>query len=133
MSSTPPFKYISASELAELVKKTDTKEVQVIDVRDDDFAGGNIKGAVNSPSEGFTQKASELVQEYNEVPKVVFHCALSQVRGPKAARIYSEIQQQMNPNSKQEVLVLRDGFTGFQQLYKDDPALVEKFNRMYHD
>jgi hypothetical protein len=39
MSFTPPFKYISAPELAELVKKTDTKEVQVIDVRDDDFAG----------------------------------------------------------------------------------------------
>ncbi|KAJ9123735.1 hypothetical protein QFC24_003509 [Naganishia onofrii] len=80
MSFTPPFKYISAPELAELVKKTDTKEVQVIDVRDDDFAGGNIKGAVNSPSEGFTQKVTELVKEYNEVPKVVFHCALSQVR-----------------------------------------------------
>jgi hypothetical protein len=39
MSFTPPFKYISAPELAELVKRTDTQEVQVVDVRDDDFVG----------------------------------------------------------------------------------------------
>ncbi|KAJ9109544.1 hypothetical protein QFC20_003288 [Naganishia adeliensis] len=133
MSFTPPFKYISAPELAQLVKRTDTQEVQVVDVRDDDFVGGNIKGAVNSPSENFTQNVTELVKQYAEVPKVVFHCALSQQRGPKAARIYSEIQKELNPDSKQEVLVLRDGFTGFQELYKDDPALVEKYNRMYHD
>ncbi|GHJ86224.1 hypothetical protein NliqN6_2626 [Naganishia liquefaciens] len=133
MSFTPSFQYINAQELAEIVKKNDPKEVQVIDVRDDDFVGGNIKGAVNSPSESFTQNVTELVRQYEEVPKIVFHCALSQQRGPKAARIYSEIQKQLNPDSRQEVLVLREGFTGFQQRYRDDPALVEKFNKMYHD
>lgn len=39
MSFTPPFKYITATELADLVKRNDTKEVQVVDVRDDDFVG----------------------------------------------------------------------------------------------
>lgn len=39
MSFTPPFKYISAPELAALVKRTDIQEVQVVDVRDDDFVG----------------------------------------------------------------------------------------------
>jgi hypothetical protein len=47
MSFTPPFKYISAPELAELVKKKDTKEVQVIDVRDDDFTGELLRKAVS--------------------------------------------------------------------------------------
>ncbi len=52
MSFTPPYTYITARELAELVKKTETKEVQVIDVRDDDFVGesrdpcSRFKGAV---------------------------------------------------------------------------------------
>lgn len=27
------------------------------------------------------------------VPTVIFHCSLSQARGPKAARIYSEVRQ----------------------------------------
>lgn len=98
------------------------------------------------------------------VPRVVFHCTLSQVRGPKAARIYAEElerqarlraratrattdapattgpppppqQQQGNkgkgelPNpyeeegnehveTGQEVFVLRDGFQGWQSLYR---------------
>lgn len=39
MSFTPPYRFISAPELAELVKKSDTQEVQVVDVRDDDFVG----------------------------------------------------------------------------------------------
>jgi 3-mercaptopyruvate sulfurtransferase SseA len=82
MSFTPAFKYINAQELAEIVKKNDPKAVQVIDVRDDDFVGehifcvlndladlclgGNIKGAVNSPSESFTQNVTELVKQYDE-------------------------------------------------------------------
>ena len=45
-------------------------------------------------------------------------CALSQVRGPKSARIYSEMQKQLHPDSQQEVLVLRGGFTEFAQQYK---------------
>ncbi|KAL1411031.1 Cdc25 phosphatase Ibp1 [Vanrija albida] len=33
----------------------------------------------------------------------------------------------------QEILVLRQGFEGFQSRYRDDAALVEKFNKFYHD
>ena len=39
MSFTPSFQYINARDLAEIVKKNQPKEVQVIDVRDDDFVG----------------------------------------------------------------------------------------------
>lgn len=120
---TPPYQYISAAELAALVKSdqdssAQTSTVQVIDVRGDDFVGGNIVGAHNSPSTQFHDDVKDLVKKYQDTPKVVFHCALSQVRGPKAARIYSEIQKELNPEKKQEVYVLRDGFGGFQQLYR---------------
>lgn len=68
--------------------------------------------------------------------------------------MYAEKRDELLPGEKekQEILVLRDGFTGFQQLYRvsrvsqapswrrsahipvqDDPALVEKFNKLYHD
>jgi Cdc25 family phosphatase len=63
MSFTPPYKYITASELAEKVKQADPQQVQVIDVRDDDFVGGNIVGAKNSPSNAFYDNVKELVEE----------------------------------------------------------------------
>ena len=60
--------------------KVPWKDYCVIDVRDDDWRGGNIAGAHNSPSHGFLLKVDELVQRTRDVPVVVFHCALSQVR-----------------------------------------------------
>ena len=56
------------------------KDYCVIDVRDDDWEGGNIKGAHNAPSSQFYVQVHDLVQKTKAVPTVVFHCALSQVR-----------------------------------------------------
>ena len=52
----------------------------VVDVRDDDWEGGNIKGARNEPSYGFLARVDALVQQTKDVPLVIFHCALSEVR-----------------------------------------------------
>lgn len=97
------------------------KDYLVVDVRDDDFAGGNIKGAKNVPSSTIYDAVDDLVRDTKDIKKLVFHCALSQVRGPKAARIYAETRQNMlqetEPNQP-EVLILRDGFTQFQVKYK---------------
>ncbi|ODN83424.1 hypothetical protein L202_01566 [Cryptococcus amylolentus CBS 6039] len=138
MSFSLPFKYINAEELAELIKAKPASEVKdwaVVDVRDSDFAGGNIVTALNYPSDTFHAKVDELAEKLETVPKVVFHCALSQARGPKAARIYAETRAHHypNPSTPQEIYVLRDGFSGFQSRYRHDPELIEKFNKYYHD
>lgn len=54
----------------------------MVDVRDDDFAGGNIVGALNHPSSKFMLTVHDLVERTRKEghKKVVFHCALSQVR-----------------------------------------------------
>lgn len=87
--------------------KVPMKDYCVVDVRDDDWHGGNIKGSHNSPASIFHAKVDELAMKTKDVPLVVFHCALSQVRyavyehtsvflpshhdvitrGPKAARV----------------------------------------------
>ena len=93
----------------------------VVDVRDDDFAGGNIKGAVNVPSHTFYDAVDNLVRETKDVKTLVFHCALSQVRGPKAARVYAESRQNMlqeEEPDRPDVFILKDGFTQFQVKYK---------------
>ncbi|WWC60855.1 uncharacterized protein I303_103431 [Kwoniella dejecticola CBS 10117] len=137
MSFSLPYKYITAEQLAELIKSkpaSSLKEFAVVDVRDSDFVGGNIVSAINYPSDTFHATVDELVKKLQDVHKVIFHCALSQARGPKAARIYAETRSHALPESTaQEIFVLREGFSGFQSKYRHDPELIEKFNKYYHD
>lgn len=56
------------------------KDFVVVDVRDDDFIGGNIKGAINKPSREFLMNVDGLVKQTKQVPLIIFHCAMSQVR-----------------------------------------------------
>ncbi|KAG8693948.1 hypothetical protein FRC08_008795 [Ceratobasidium sp. 394] len=132
--SGPSFRYISPTELSELIKsdKKPEKDYVVVDVRDDDFIGGNIVGCVRAPADTYLATVDDLVTKTKDVPKMIFHCSLSQQRGPKAARIYAETRNnRLNPGetSQQEVYVLRGGFTEFQALFKDDPKLVEKWRK----
>lgn len=131
----PPFRYIDGPELSEIIKdptKQPWRDYVVVDVRDDDYAGGNIKGAHNSPSNNFLVDVDKLVERTKDVPIVVFHCALSQARGPKSARIFAESRDAHLPEeeeSPQEVLVLRGGFTEFQAQFKNDATLVENWDK----
>ncbi|KAF9257484.1 Rhodanese-like protein [Marasmius fiardii PR-910] len=126
-------KYISGEELAALIKnpeKVAKKDYLVVDVRDDDYEGGNIKGSLNMPSKDFLMNVDTLVKDTKDVGTVIFHCSLSQVRGPKAARVYQETRQNVlgKDESSTNVYILRDGFSQFQVKYKDDPELVENWD-----
>ncbi|KAN0064369.1 Cdc25 phosphatase Ibp1 [Thecaphora frezii] len=142
MSFTPLYRYIDRDTLAEKIraqgKSPHSKDLAVVDVRDDDFEGGNIVGAQNIPSTKIADSINDLVLgPLKEYKQVVFHCHLSQQRGPKAAGNYAKardeaIRQGKLPNpsesSQQEVLVLRGGFSEFQDKYKKDPEIVEKYD-----
>jgi len=130
-----PVKYISGDALARLIKsgKRPSEDYLVVDVRDSDFIGGNITNCRNVPSNTFLDNLDDLVRETKNVPQVIFHCALSQSRGPTAARQYDDRRKQLqnDDDGEQEVLILRGGFTEFQQKFKDDPELVEKWNKKF--
>lgn len=57
-----------------------------------DFAEGHVKGAINIPSERFRsdEQVDAALQSLAAAGKerIVVHCALSQQRGPNAARRY---------------------------------------------
>ncbi|KIO16236.1 hypothetical protein M407DRAFT_232903 [Tulasnella calospora MUT 4182] len=135
MSSEPLYRYITGQELAELIKsgKEPLKDYVVVDVRGHDFSGGNIVSCLQSPSEKFEEDVDELVGKTKDVPRVIFHCSMSQQRGPKAALVHattdiSTAQPEQSQN-RQEILVLRGGFAEFQSAFKDDPELVEKWQK----
>ncbi|KAF8132208.1 Rhodanese-like protein [Mycena galopus ATCC 62051] len=127
------YKYISGDKLAEMIKsdKVANQDYLVVDVRDDDYAGGNITNAVNMPSRQFRTSVDDLVQKSADVKVMVFHCALSQVRGPQAARIYEEKRNKLDlaRDKPQEIYVLTQGFTEFQRKFKDDPTLVVNWDK----
>ncbi|ORZ19401.1 Rhodanese-like domain-containing protein [Absidia repens] len=129
MSYAAPF--VDSDEVVRLIRdptKVVGKDYIIVDVRDDDFIGGNIPGALNVPASKILDSASELAQKYSTVPKVYFHCALSQVRGPKSARIYNEFLHLQGISTQQQVMVIRRGFEGWQEKYKDDKDLMENYD-----
>lgn len=74
--------FMPMQELADIIKsdKVPKKDFIVIDVRDEDYPGGNIKGSLNKPSNEFLDNVDSLVKETKDIPLVIIHCALSQIR-----------------------------------------------------
>jgi rhodanese-related sulfurtransferase len=90
--SNSNFFYIQPESLAQMVRDgLQNHDVVIVDVRDDDFFGGNIKGAINLPSLAFTNDANidKLIEKTSNAKHVVFHCAKSLQRGPSCAREFS--------------------------------------------
>lgn len=91
--------------------------VAVIDVRDSDFFGGHIRGCTNVPTQALDYKLPELVRLLRGARTVVFHCALSQQRGPSAALRYLRERGRLlgDEEEGQEVCVLEGGFVRWQE------------------
>lgn len=130
MSSVPVF--AEPEELMDLVRDTTKKagkDYVIVDVRGDDYDGGHIPGAINVPANQMYDKANDLISEYKDVPKIYFHCALSQVRGPKSARIYSETMNNLGVQTDQKVKILRNGFEGWHAKYRKEEDLIEDYDK----
>ena len=89
MYSLPTLGRISRERLSSLILSPSTAPiVAVIDVRDGDHVGGHICNSTHVPSSSLDHRIPELVRKLADKRIVVFHCALSQQRGPSAALRY---------------------------------------------
>lgn len=76
-----------------------------------------------------------LVRQLADKKTVVFHCALSQQRGPGAALMYMRERERLFPRKEgegeedQKVYVLDRGFVGWQEVYADDERLTEGYRK----
>ena len=90
-----------------------------------------------------------LVRQLQDKATVVFHCALSQQRGPGAALKYMRERERMFPAgvkqtlaaeesesaqkdkivAQQTVYVLDRGFVGWQEVYGEDERLTENYRK----
>ncbi|RYO98062.1 hypothetical protein DL765_010955 [Monosporascus sp. GIB2] len=102
---------ISADRLKDLVLAQAQQEIEnpnsgskvaIVDVRDD---GGHIKSSLHFPSGSLDATMPTLLRQLADKDTVVFHCALSQQRGPAAALRYlreREAQQAHQQQAKAE-------------------------------
>ncbi|KYK61372.1 hypothetical protein DCS_02514 [Drechmeria coniospora] len=126
---------MSAKTLSEMMLHDDggasDRPFAVIDVRDDDFIGGHIKGATNVPSAQLDVMMPTLLRKLADKRTVIFHCALSQQRGPTAALRYLRERERLavGGEPKQDVFVLDRGFHGWQQVYGTDERLTEAYRK----
>ncbi|KAK2626389.1 hypothetical protein QTJ16_004651 [Diplocarpon rosae] len=88
LSSTDLSKIILSTATANVDVATPPSNMAIVDVRDDDHIGGHIKHSIHAPSNTLDHKIPELVRKLKDKETVVFHCALSQQRGPSAALRY---------------------------------------------
>lgn len=115
------------------------KDFIIIDVRDSDFVGGKIKDSINYPSIEFESKVTKL-QDYlflEKVNDVVFHCMLSQIRGPTSATIFYNSLKKKNENPEKQkylndikphIWVLKGGFKKWKRLYGSDTEVTHDYN-----
>ncbi|KAL8849678.1 MAG: hypothetical protein Q9221_005368 [Calogaya cf. arnoldii] len=96
MQALPTLHRMPATALsALLLSPTTSAKIAVIDVRDSDHAGGHIRSSIHVPSATLDYRLPELVRTLKGKEKVVFHCALSQQRGPGAALRYMAERERM--------------------------------------
>lgn len=105
------------------------------DVKESDYIGGHIKGSTNIPSRQLDAMMPTLVRRFKDKQTVVFHCLLSQQRGPSAALRYLRERDEAlkalgeQPAQGQTVYVLDRGFSGWQEVYGEDERLTEGYRK----
>lgn len=140
--SIASLKYLDASDLFQWLKQGHTslgQPFQVIDVRGSDHIGGHIKTSWNYPYrkiksdldyiKGLREKLLEAhndQQDNETVINCVFHCAMSQQRGPSSAmKFLRSIPESELANF--QIWILKGGFNHWQTLYGLDDSVTESY------
>ncbi|KAI0388606.1 Rhodanese-like protein [Xylariaceae sp. FL0594] len=109
--------------------------IAVVDVRDGDHVGGHIRSSLHFPSASLDATMPTLVRKLADKDTVVFHCALSQQRGPGAALKYLREREAAaagngeGAKKEQKVFVLDRGFVGWQEVFGSDERLTEGYRK----
>ncbi|XP_075638812.1 dual specificity phosphatase Cdc25 [Castanea sativa] len=105
--------YLTGSQLLSIKRRPN---IAIIDVRDDERSyDGHIAGSLHFASDTFSDKISNLVQQVKGKDTLVFHCALSQVRGPTCARrLVNYLEEMKEDTGIKNIMVLERGFNGWE-------------------
>ena len=94
--------YVSISDYI-TNNKTNYKDYIILDVRGDDFKGGNLKNAQNIKSTNY----NEIKLFVHDKDNIIVHCMYSNVRGPGVAKLLKRDYPVKN------IMILTGGFNKF--------------------
>ncbi|KAI0161931.1 Rhodanese-like protein [Hypoxylon sp. FL1284] len=150
MITISSLKRITAPKLADMLlananQPSSDPAIAIVDVRDDDHIGGHIKSSLHFPSRSLDATMPTLLRKLADKDVVVFHCALSQQRGPSAALNYLRAKEdasaaaarrlaeapkdEKGDGKNQVVYILDRGFVGWQEVYGPDERLTEAYRK----
>jgi rhodanese-related sulfurtransferase len=128
---------ISRENLASIIRQTPS-EVTVIDVRDSDYVGGHIVNGINVPTHTHDYRMPELVRTLKDQETVVFHCALSQQRGPSSALRYLREKERLEAGAgkaegeSEDSKVVKEGGEEVEAgVTKDGEGVVKNGQKVY--
>lgn len=101
----------------------------IVDVRDYDHIGGHIKNSIHFPSNKFNENIDKLLKSLSSSNDIVFHCALSQQRGPSSAMKFLRSVPNDEYLNNKNIWILKGGFANWQSLYGEDPNVTENFQK----
>ncbi|KAK9917490.1 hypothetical protein WJX75_004973 [Coccomyxa subellipsoidea] len=121
--------YIEGEQLVQLLRGEDKKTTCVLDVRDEDFQGGHIRGCLNIWSEEFyeDENIDSLIQKFGllRYRQVVVTCFMSQQRGPFCAKRLASRLDAIAAQEVPKVLVLYGGIRKFKKDYAEESDLLQ--------
>ncbi|TVU48663.1 hypothetical protein EJB05_08307 [Eragrostis curvula] len=105
--------YVSA---AQLVSLSGDPRVAIVDVRDEERSyDGHIAGSHHYASDAFAERMPDLVQATAAKETLVFHCALTKVRGPSCAQMFHDyLTEAKEESGVKNIMVLERGFNGWE-------------------
>ncbi|KAF5830387.1 rhodanese domain phosphatase [Dunaliella salina] len=125
--------FIRPVQLATLLRDPEQQgKTVILDVREDDYDGGCIRGAIHKPhAENFYDESAvnKIIDEHLNGPsteRVVVHCMLSQVRGPRSAKALASALEKRGRAGQPAVLVLSGGWESFSAVYRSEPDLIQR-------
>ncbi|WOL10704.1 arsenate reductase 2.2 [Canna indica] len=104
--------HITASQLISIARNP---RVAIVDVRDEERSyDAHIAGSLHFASDTFSERMPDLLQAVKGKDTLVFHCALSKVRGPSCARMFADYLSEMKEDAGiNKVMILERGFNGW--------------------
>ncbi|CAN6290956.1 unnamed protein product [Urochloa humidicola] len=105
--------YVSAAQLVSMARDP---RVAIVDVRDEERSyDGHIAGSHHYASDSFTDRMPDLAQATGAKDTLVFHCALSKVRGPSCAQMFHDYLSEAKEDSGvKNIMILERGFNGWE-------------------
>ncbi|KAH7827609.1 putative Cdc25 family phosphatase [Monocercomonoides exilis] len=118
--------YIEQDELISLLDKNPL-DVIIVDVRDEDYENGRLPRSIHYPSDTFLLNLNDLITEIANMKPIpthiVFHCYLSQRRGPKSAKYFLELSSSRLPHCV--VSILKGGWEEWYIRFHGDQSKVK--------